>query len=94
MLKTCVRGHKFEKTSDCPVCPICWSGYYKKKMQSDFPSNLSSPALRALYNSKIKNLKELTKFTEKEISKLHGIGPNALYKLKSELKLKKLSFKT
>lgn len=28
--KTCSRGHKFEKSRELPVCPVCWPGYYKK----------------------------------------------------------------
>lgn len=26
----CSRGHKFYKSSERPVCPICWPGRYKK----------------------------------------------------------------
>lgn len=91
--KICNRGHKFQKSSDCPICPKCWSGYYRKQLHNDFPNNLSSPALRALLNEKISNLKQLAKFTEAEISELHGIGPSALTTLKLALKSKKLSFK-
>jgi YjbR len=28
--KTCSRGHKFEKSRELPVCPVCWPGYYRK----------------------------------------------------------------
>jgi uncharacterized paraquat-inducible protein A len=27
-LKTCSRGHQFQKSSDYPVCLKCWPGYY------------------------------------------------------------------
>jgi hypothetical protein len=91
--KVCSRGHKFYKTSDCPVCPKCWSGYYKKQLLSDFPKNLGAPALRGLLNAKIKNLKALSKWKEEDVKKLHGVGPNAIGKLKAALKTKKLSFK-
>lgn len=30
-LKMCSRGHGFDKSSDFPVCPKCWPGYYKKR---------------------------------------------------------------
>ena len=94
ILKTCSRGHKFYKSSDCPVCPMCWSGYEREKLLSDFPKDLSAPVLRALADSKIENLFELTKFTETEIANLHGVGPNGIKKLKDALKLKGLTFKS
>lgn len=93
-LRMCSRGHKFYKSSDCPVCPICWSGYYRTRVQRDFPETLGAPALRALSGAKITSLVKLRKYSESEISKLHGIGPNALKKLRSALKNKGLSFKS
>ena len=92
-LKICSRGHKFYKSSDCPVCPTCWSGYFRKKVQSDFPEKLSAPALRALHNAKITKLKQLSKFTEAEISKLHGVGPKALNQLRKFLQAQNITFK-
>jgi hypothetical protein len=103
ILKICSRGHKFYKSSDCPVCPKCWPayalselrqgkpGYYKDQKQSDFPK-LGAPALRALLNAKIMNLKELSKFSEEEILELHGTGPGTMPKLKIALKKKGLKF--
>ena len=92
ILKTCTRGHRFQKSSDCPVCPICWSGYYKKRSQSDFPEKLAAPALRALLNAKIKNLRQLTQWTEKELAHLHGMGPKSLSQLKLAMRKQGLSF--
>lgn len=63
-----------------------------KKKESDLPEKLGAPAQRALDGAGIKNLKQLTKFTEAEIKKLHGIGPNALRKLRQALADKGLSF--
>lgn len=91
--KTCSRGHTFYKTSDCPVCPKCWSGYYRQKNQGEFPNTLSAPALRALLNAKIFNLTELAKYSEKEILQLHGMGPSSIPKLRDALTNKGLSFK-
>lgn len=91
-LKVCSRGHEFYKSSDCPVCPICWPGR-AKKLQSDFPK-LAAPALRALANAHIKQLSDLTKISEEELMELHGMGPNALETLKQSLTEKGLSFKT
>ncbi|HSB46602.1 MAG TPA: hypothetical protein VLD37_01210 [Candidatus Bilamarchaeum sp.] len=85
--KTCSRGHVFN--SDCPVCPKCWPGF---RMQSDFPK-LASPALRALSGAKIRNLAQLAKRTEAEVLALHGVGPDAVLKLRRALKDKGLSFK-
>jgi hypothetical protein len=64
----------------------------KKKTSSDLPPKLGAPAERALVNAGIKNLKQLTKFTEAEIKQLHGVGPNALDKLNQALAERELSF--
>jgi hypothetical protein len=91
--RTCSRGHRFQKSSDCPVCPICWSGFYRKQKHSDFPKQISAPALRALLNAKITKLSQLTTYTEQEIADLHGMGPKALTLLKKSLMAMKKSFK-
>lgn len=85
-LKVCSRGHEFYKSSDCPVCPVCWPGQ-RKKLQSDFPK-IGAPALRALANENIKQLSDLQKFSEDELLCLHGFGPKALSILKEALKEK------
>lgn len=91
--KTCSQGHTFYKASDCPVCPKCWSGYYRDKNSWDFPEKLSAPALRALLNVKIFNLTQLSKYSENEILALHGIGQSSIPLLKKALQIKKLTFK-
>lgn len=91
--KTCSRGHTFYKSSDCPVCPVCWPGQ-QKKLQSDFPEKLGAPALRALLNAKISRLRDLSAFTEREIADLHGMGPKGIRMLKEALTSKNLSFKS
>ena len=93
ILKICSRGHRFYKSSDCPVCPMCWAGYYREKNQGDFPNSLSVPALRGLLNAKITNLAKLAKYTESEILQLHGMGPASMPMLRTALKAKGLSFK-
>ncbi len=55
--------------------------------------NLGAPARRALANHKIKTLAQLAKATEAEIAALHGMGPNALGKLKSAMTAKGLKFR-
>jgi DNA repair protein RadC len=42
----------------------------------------------------IKSLNDLKAFTEKEISKLHGIGPDVMAKIHTAFKEKALSFST
>lgn len=93
MKKTCSRGHEYVKTSDCPVCPKCWSGYYKKKAEERFPVKLSAPALRALLHEGIDSVKKLSKYSEKEILALHGMGPGSLPALRKALKEVGMSFK-
>lgn len=64
----------------------------KNQQESDLPAKLGAPAERALAGAGIKNLKQLTKFSEAEIKQLHGVGPNALGKLRQALAEKGLSF--
>ena len=59
---------------------------------SDLPDKLSQPAQRALAGAGIRNLQQLTKFSETEIKQLHGIGPNAIHQLRTALAAKGLSF--
>jgi hypothetical protein len=63
------------------------------KKESDLPAKLASPAQRALAHAGIHNLKQLAKYSEVQIKKYHGIGPNALITLRAALKAKGLSFK-
>jgi hypothetical protein len=67
-------------------------GKSKNTQKSDLPAKLGAPAERALAGAGIKKLKQLTKFTEAEIKQLHGVGPNAVGKLRQALAEKGLSF--
>jgi len=60
--------------------------------QSDLPGKIGKPAGRALANAGIRRLIDLTKFSEAEIKKLHGVGPNAINKLRNALLAQGLSF--
>jgi DNA-directed RNA polymerase alpha subunit len=62
--------------------------------KGDLPTNIGNPARNALANVGIQTLRQLTKFTETEIKQLHGVGPNALGKLRIALESKGLSFAT
>ena len=67
-------------------------GKSKQQQAGDLPAKLGALAERALANAKIKNLKQVTKFTEAEIKQLHGVGPNAIGKLRQALADKGWSF--
>lgn len=58
---------------------------------NDLPK-LAAPAQRALANAGYLNLEQLTKVTEADLASLHGMGPNALGKIREALKAKGLSF--
>jgi hypothetical protein len=59
--------------------------------QSDLPK-MSQPAHRALAAAGIKRLADVTKFTEQEISQLHGVGPMSIKELRSALRARCLKF--
>ena len=82
MLRTCAKGHKFYKSSDCPVCPTCEA---LKRPSHGFMSTLSAPARRALENNGITTLAKLSKYNEREILQLHGMGPSSIPKLRAAL---------
>ncbi|MBM7586056.1 putative RecB family nuclease [Bacillus pakistanensis] len=89
-LRTCSKGHKYYKSSDCPTCPVCEQ---ERKPEGGFLSLLSAPARRALENNGITTLQKLSTYSEKEILQFHGMGPASLPKLRTALQTKGLSFK-
>lgn len=89
-LRTCKKGHKYYKSSDCPTCPICEE---ERKPKDSFLSLLAAPARRALENKGIDALEKLSGFTEKEILALHGMGKSSLPKLRKAMAEKGLDFK-
>jgi DNA-directed RNA polymerase alpha subunit len=65
----------------------------KRQAQEDnLPNGLSAPAQRALAGAGYTSLEQLSRATEEDIKKLHGIGSNALGKLRRALADKGLSF--
>lgn len=62
------------------------------KGQNDLPDGLAAPARRALAGAGISRLEHLTKFTQAEVEGLHGIGPNALERLRRALRANGMSF--
>lgn len=89
-VRICEKGHKYYKSSECPSCPACDK---ENKPESGFLSKLSSPARNALLHEGIGNLQEPTKYSEKEILKIHGIGPASLPIMRTLLEEEGLSFK-
>lgn len=59
---------------------------------NDLPK-LASPAKRALESAGITTLAQLTEVTEEELLQLHGMGPNAIGKLRESLDADGLSFR-
>lgn len=55
---------------------------------------MGEPARRALTAAGFTHLEQLTEASEKEVAKLHGMGPKAMRVLKEELAKRGLSFKT
>jgi len=60
--------------------------------ESNLPDGLAAPARRALAGAGIERLEQLTEISEAEIKALHGIGPNAIVKLRAALDAKGLAF--
>jgi predicted RecB family nuclease len=89
-LRICPDGHRYYKSSDCPVCPQCEK---EKRAAEDFFAVLVAPAKRALQRKGISTPRQLAAHTEKEILQLHGMGPSSIPKLKAVLKQAGLSFK-
>lgn len=87
--RTCSKGHRYYKSSDCPTCPVCEN---ESKPDSGFLALLSAPARRALENEGIVTLDQLSGFTEREILKLHGVGKASLPTLRKLLAEASMSF--
>ncbi|MFD0674320.1 RNA polymerase alpha subunit C-terminal domain-containing protein [Cohnella sp. GCM10027633] len=90
-LRTCPNGHRYYKSSDCPTCPACEQ---ERKPDEGFLALLSAPARRALEHHGIVTLQQLSAYSEKEILKLHGMGPGSMPKLRASLQEAGLAFKS
>jgi hypothetical protein len=62
------------------------------QQESDFPTGLSAPAKRALDGAGYVRKEHLSRVSEAELKKLHGVGPNAINLLRRALDAKGLSF--
>lgn len=59
---------------------------------SDLPSELARPARRALTGAGYLRLEQLTRLSEAEVLKLHGMGPKALDQIRRALAARGQSF--
>jgi predicted flap endonuclease-1-like 5' DNA nuclease len=59
---------------------------------SEFPAGVAAPAIRALNGAGYTRLDQLTRATEAEVKRLHGMGPKALDALREALKAQGKSF--
>jgi hypothetical protein len=67
-----------------PGTLILQKKFSSMEKSNDLPK-LAKPAERALAAAGIKTLDQLSGYTEQEVSSLHGMGPNALGKLRQAL---------
>ena len=92
-IRICKNGHTFEKSSSCPICPVCSFAEMREKYGKEFPK-IGAPAFRAIHSKGIATIEDLTNYTEQELLALHGFGPKALSLLRVELKKRQLEFKS
>ena len=62
------------------------------QQESDFPAGLSAPALRALAGAGYTRLEQLSRVSEAEIKRLHGMGPKGIKLLLQALEARGMSF--
>ena len=63
-------------------------------LKTEFPASMGKVAPRGLANAGYTKLKQLTKVTEAELLKIHGVGPKAIRILRELLAEKGMSFGT
>lgn len=89
-LRQCEQGHRYSKSSDCPVCPVCES---QKKSTSAFGAYLSAPACRALESLGVQTLEDLQDFTPQQLLQAHGFGPSGFKIIEKLMREQGLNFK-
>lgn len=58
----------------------------------EWPLGYENPARRALREAGVTHLKQLTRFSEMELLKMHGVGPKAIRLLRDALAQRGLAF--
>lgn len=87
--RTCPKGHRYMKSSDCPACPQCEA---ENAPKDGWKARLSASARRALEGTGVRTLAQLAERSERELLELHGFGPASLPILRKELRSVGLSF--
>jgi predicted RecB family nuclease len=87
--RECAKGHVHFKSSKCLTCPRCEA---EKNRELEFIAQLAAPARRALSSAGLTSLAKLSRRTERQVSELHGMGPNAIAKLRVSMRKAGLSF--
>ena len=87
--KICPEGHVFYKTPSCSSCPRCEAA---RRPSDGFMAGLAAPARRALEGAGLTTLAKLARKSESQVAALHGMGPNALAKLRASLRKSGLGF--
>ena len=90
-IRTCPKGHRYNKSSDCPTCPRCEA---QKAPKSGWLSRLSGPTRSALEHAGIADRRKLARWTEQEVLALHGVGPASMPTLRVALEEAGLAFRT
>lgn len=60
--------------------------------ENDLPFKVGAPAERALTEAGYTRLAQVAELSEKQVKKLHGMGPNAFRQLRDALHARGLSF--
>jgi hypothetical protein len=89
-MRTCPKGHKFLRSTNCPTCPKCEP---TRRPARGLLALLSAPARRAFHRARIFDCEDLSRYSETEILGLHGVGPSTLPILELQLKAAGLSFR-
>jgi hypothetical protein len=87
--RVCPNRHVFYKTPGCSSCPRC---EVARKPADGVLAELAAPARRALEGAGLTTHAKLANKSEAFVSGLHGMGPNAIGKLRVSLKKAGLSF--
>lgn len=88
--RICEQGHRYRKSSDCPVCPKCAEA---SQPQERLLSKLSAPACRALQRHGVHTVRDLAAYSLKEVLSWHGVGKASIPVFKSALETEGFAFK-
>lgn len=87
-----VPRHMKSKVSVASCCPLTSkprlrlaSDAQAASIKGNFPKGIAKPALRALFAAGFTTLEQLTTVSENELLGLHGLGPNAVRKIRDGL---------